>query len=164
MLTNPFLRWMESFYGFFVKLGTNLQSLLLLYMRITWGHQLLLIGLDKLRNIPGTVQVFTKLNLPSPEFHAYEVGLLETIGGFLLIIGLASRLISIPLIILFMTALATEHREALSNFKFITDPLTLVVQHPYAFLLTALMVFLFGPGKISLDAWLKRWVGNQPRY
>jgi putative oxidoreductase len=155
---------METLYGAIVKIGSNLQSLLLLYMRLTWGHQLFFIGLNKLKHIPDTIQLFTQLNIPYPTFHAYEVGLLENIGGFLLIIGFASRLISIPLIILFITALSTAHKEALTHYKFVTEPFSLVLQQPYPFLMTSLMVFFFGPGRISLDAWLKRWVSHQPRY
>ncbi len=164
MLENPFLRWIHRIYGFFVKIGSNLQSFLLLYMRLTWGHQLFLIGINKLKDIEGTVQFFTKLNIPSPLFHAYEVGIIEAVGGILLFIGLASRLISIPLIIVMITALSTAHADYLANFRFVIEPHVLVVQHPYPFLITAWMVFVFGPGRVSLDAWIKRWVDRQPRY
>jgi putative oxidoreductase len=164
MLSNPFLYWMDRIYGFFIKIGSNLQSLFLLFMRLTWGHQLLLTGVDKLRDIPGTVKLFTELHIPSPLFHAYEVGILEAVGGILLMIGFASRIISIPLIFLMVSALSLAHKEHLSNFKFIIDPHLLVAQEPYPFLITALLVFIFGPGRISLDAWIKRWVGHQPKY
>lgn len=164
MLLNPFLYWMDKIYGFFVKVGSNLQSLFLLFMRITWGHQLLLAGVAKLKDIPGTVQLFTKLGIPSPIFHAYEVGILESVGAILLMIGFASRIISIPLIFLMLSALSLAHAEHLSNFRFITDPHALVAQEPYPFLITALLVFFFGPGRISLDGWIKRWVDHQPKY
>lgn len=164
MLESPFLRWMETLYGFLVKTGSNLQSLMLLYMRVTWGHQLFLTGFHKLKDIGGTVQIFSDIGIHAPKFHAYEVGILEVVGGIFLILGFASRLISIPLIILFITALATAHAEALSNYRFVTEPLTLVLQQPYPFLMTAFMVFFFGPGKVSLDGLIKHWVSEQPRY
>lgn len=164
MLANPFLRWIDRIYQIFIKIGCNLQSLFLLYLRLTWGHQFFLAGINKLKDIPGTVEMFTKLNIPSPEFHAYQVGLLEAVGGILLVIGLASRLISVPLIILLITALSTAHAEYLAEFRFIFDPHVLVIQEPYPFLITALIVFIFGPGRISFDAWIKRWVDHQPRY
>lgn len=164
MLANPFLYWMDKIYGFFVKIGSNLQSLFLLYMRLTWGHQFLLIGVEKLKDIPGTIQFFTKLGIPYPEFHAYEIGLVESVGGILLMIGLASRLISIPLLIIMLTALGTAHAENLSNFRFLLDPKSLVGENPYPFLITTLMVFTFGPGRLSLDGWLKRWISHQPKY
>jgi putative oxidoreductase len=133
-------------------------------MRLTWGHQLFLTGLDKLKDVTGTVQLFTKLNIPAPLFHTYEVGLLEVVGGIFLMIGFASRLITIPLIALMVTALSVAHAEYLSQFKFVTDPHILVIQEPYPFLFTALIVFIWGPGRVSIDAWIKRWVSHQPRY
>lgn len=164
MLENTLLRLLENFYNLFIKIGCNLQSLFLLYMRVTWGHQFFLAGINKLNDIPGTVEMFQKLNIPSPVFHAYQVGILEAVGGILLIIGLASRLATIPLIIILMTALSTAHAEYLAKFRFILDPHILVIQEPYPFLLTSLLIFIFGPGRISLDAWIKRWVDHQPRY
>ncbi len=164
MLANPFLRWIDRIYGLFINVGSNLQSIFLLYMRLTWGHQFFLAGIAKLTDIGDTVQLFTKLDIPSPLFHAYQVGILETLGGILLFIGLASRLIAIPLIILMLTALSTAHAEYLANFRFLTDPHILVIQQPYPFLITALLVFIFGPGRISLDAYIKHWLTKQPTY
>ncbi len=164
MLQNRFLYWMDKCYGFFIKIGSNLQSLFLLYMRLTWGHQFFLAGMEKLKNIQGPTALFTQLGIPHPELHAYLVGFFESVGGILLIIGLASRLISIPLIIILVTALSTAHAENLTNFNFILDPKSLVSQSPYPFLITTLMVLAFGPGRISLDAWIKRWLNHQPKY
>jgi len=155
---------MEMFYGFFVKIGSNLQSVLLLYVRLTWGHQLFLTGLDKLKNIENVVQLFSKLHIPAPTFHAYEVGIFEMVGGILLVLGFASRIITIPLIVIMISALSLAHAEALAGFQFVISPQTLVLQTPYPFLFTALMVFIFGPGRVSLDAWLKRWISHQPRF
>lgn len=164
MLENRFLYWMDFIYSFFLKIGSNLQSVFLLYMRLTWGHQLLLAGMDKLDHIKDTAIFFTKLNIPYPLFHAYSVGWFETIGGLFFILGFASRVISIPVIIIMFTALTTAHIEPLEQFKFLTDPHTLVAQAPYPFLVTALLVFIFGPGRISLDALIKRWIEKQPKY
>jgi len=96
--------------------------------------------------------------------HTDALSLLEIIGGSLLIVGFASRLIAIPIIISTLSALSTVHAENLANLKFITEPLTLVNQEPYPFLVTALLVFIFGPGRVFLDAWIKSWVAKQPRY
>lgn len=164
MLENRLLYWLDKLYGIIVKVGSNLQSLFLLYMRLTWGHQFLLAGINKLKNVSSTIAFFEKLGIPYSEFHAHLVGGLEAVGGILLILGLFSRLISIPLIVIMITALSTAHAESLSNFSFILDPKSLVSQNPYPFLITTLLVFIFGPGRISLDAWIKRWVSNQPRY
>ena len=164
MLASPFLYWIDKIYSSLVKISSNLQSFFLLYMRITWGHQLFLAGIDKLKDIEGTARFFMQLKISFPVFHAYEVGILEAAGGTLLLIGLASRLIALPLAIVMLVALTTAHGEYLANFRFVTDPHILVIQQPYPFLITALIVLVFGPGRISLDAWIKRWIDKQLRY
>jgi putative oxidoreductase len=164
MLDNSFLHFVEKFYSLLIKLGSNLQSVFLFYMRITWGHQLFFIGLRKLKTIPEVTQFFSTLNIPFPELHAYLVGGLEALCGFLLFVGFASRMAAVPLIIILIAALSTAHSAELSNFRFLMEPMKLVHQAPYPFLITSLIVFVFGPGRISVDAWLKRWVNKQPRY
>ncbi len=164
MLINPLLRWLDRVYGFLVKIGSNLQSFFLLYMRLTWGHQLFMTGMDKLHEIESFTALLVKFNYPAPLFHAYEIALLEVIGGICLFFGFMSRLIAIPLIILTATVLSTLHADYLGNFRFVTDPMILVLQQPYPFLITALLVLIFGPGRVSVDAWLKRWIERQPRY
>jgi putative oxidoreductase len=164
MLRSPTLYRLDKLYSFVIKVGSNFQSLFLFYMRLVWGHQFLITGLGKLSNIQSTADFFASLNFAFPLFHAYLVGIFEAVCGLLLLIGFASRLASIPLIFIMLTALGTAHAPELSNFRFLLEPLSLVKQDPYPFLITAILVFLFGPGRISVDAWLKRWIDNQPRY
>jgi putative oxidoreductase len=80
----------------------------------------------------------------------------ETVGGLLLILGLASRLIAIPLTVVLCTAYATAHRAALLNI--FDDPETFISQPPFNFLVMCLIVFAFGPGKYSLDYLIERKV------
>ena len=164
MLINPFLYWADRLYNCFVVLGNHLQSLLLLYMRLTWGHQFFMTGIAKLRSIQEVAQYFTTLHIPYPLEYAYLVGFFETIGGVCLFLGFASRIAAIPLAAIMFAALSFAHASHISNFRFLTDPLLLVRQEPYPFLITALLVFVFGPGRISLDAWIKRWVERQPKW
>jgi len=164
MLTNPTLQKLDVLYTWVIKTGSNLQSLLLFYMRLVWGHQFFVIGLAKLKDINKVIEAFNAINIPGPGFHAYLVASLEMVCGFLILIGLASRLAAVPLAIIMFVALATAHAPNLSDFQFLTQPLLLVKEAPYPFLLMSLMVLAFGPGRISVDAWIKRWVENQPRY
>lgn len=164
MLTNPFFHWIDLIYSFIIKIGANLKSLFLLYMRVVWGHQFIITGISKLQDIEGTVLFFTKLSIPAPLFHAYEVGIIETVCGVLILIGFASRLAAVPLIFVMLVALGTAHADALADLRFFVDPHILVVERPYPYLITCLLVFIFGPGRISIDAWIKRWADNQPRY
>lgn len=164
MFKNSFLRYASRFYQFFISIGSHLQSLFLFYMRVTWGHQFFLSGLKKFQAIENTAQFFASLSIPAPLTNAYFVAATETVCGFLLFIGLGSRIAAIPLGILMLVALSTAHAPDISQLKFLMEPLSLVRQAPYPFLITTTLVFVFGPGKISLDGWIKRWVQRQAKY
>lgn len=164
MYKNSFINACDRVYRILIKAGAHLQSILLLYMRLTWGHQFFLAGVGKLQAIPHVAAFFASLHLPAPLFHAYTVAWLQTVGGFMLFIGLGARLVSIPLAIVMLVALSTAHAPDLSEFRFLFEPLQLVRQAPYPFLITSLLVLCFGPGRISVDAWIKRWASKQPTY
>jgi len=144
----------KSFYLMIVSFGTVLQSILLLAMRIYWGGSFFLTGWGKWHNISAISDYFSSLNIPFPTLNAYLVGTIECAGGFCLLIGLASRVASIPLICVMVVALLTEHHEALINAW--EDPQNLITQLPFNYLLTALIVLAFGPGKISADFFIKK--------
>lgn len=164
MYESRFLYWMDRLYGLFILTGSNLQSIFLFYMRATWGHQFFLAGLAKLQNIQETTDFFSTLDIPASGFHAYTVAILELVCGIFLALGFASRLVALPLIAIMFAALSTAHADYLLNFRFLKEPLILVIQQPYPYLITALMVFIFGPGRISLDGLIKHWLGHQPKY
>ncbi len=71
----------------------------------------------------------------------------------LLIIGLASRPLALLVLLSMTAAYLTADFEAVSGI--FSDPDKFVKADPFPFLLTALIVFLFGPGRFSVDALLK---------
>ena len=50
---------------------------------------------------------FTKIGFPFPDFTAHFVGTFEIVCGLLVVIGLLTRLASVPLLIINLTAIAT---------------------------------------------------------
>ena len=50
---------------------------------------------------------FTRIGFPHPYFTAHFVGTFEVLCGFLLVLGLGTRIVSIPLLIVITTAIAT---------------------------------------------------------
>jgi uncharacterized membrane protein YphA (DoxX/SURF4 family) len=107
---------------------------------------------------------FTKLGMPFPAATASFVGVLEIGGGLLLLLGLGTRLISIPFIVEMVVAvLSTKPRLFLG-----TSPLPLPpvppqigmwavlheIRSEYAQLMSCVFLLATGPGPWSLDAWL----------
>ncbi len=161
---NSFLHGIERFYNQFILWGSRLQSIFILYMRATWGHQLFLIGKGKLEHMDATVHLFESLGFAHPVFLAQWVGITELICGLLLFLGFASRLAAISVLCIMTAALATAHAHSLNRLQFLLDPFLLTAQAPYPFLIMAFLVLAFGPGRVSIDAWLKRWSERQVKY
>ena len=61
---------------------------------------------------------FEKIGLPSPEFLGGFVGTFEILCGALILMGLLTRLASIPLIIIMLVAIATTKADVLANDGF----------------------------------------------
>jgi putative oxidoreductase len=72
----------------------------------------------------------------------------------------ASRVVTIPLIFTMLVAYFTQHIEELRPLWTLKDgggydPATFFKAAPFPYLLTALLVLLFGPGAFSIDGMLK---------
>jgi putative oxidoreductase len=61
---------------------------------------------------------FVKIGLPNPEFLGPFVGAFEIICGFLILLGLLTRLAAAPLITIMLVAIATTKAEVLGNQGF----------------------------------------------
>src|SRR5258707_5761716 len=97
----------ETFYRRLVVCADALRSPLLLVIRLFWGWQFFLTGKGKLMNLSRTSQYFESLGIPFPHGQALLAACTECFGGLLLLVGLASRLISLPLLILLTVAYCT---------------------------------------------------------
>ena len=109
--------------------------LLLFTIRFVWGVSFAITGWGKLQALPKTAAFFASLHIPAPLFHSYLVGGIETLGGVLLILGLASRVSSLLLSGLMLTALFLAHN--LSSLSHLHDFPTLVQQAPVSYLFAA---------------------------
>lgn len=147
---------MLRFLGFinrsFGKLGSFFQSPVLLALRLFFGIGFIIAGFGKLMDISKFADYLITFNVPYPEASAWLAALSETIGGALLTVGFLSRIAAIPLIIVMVTAYSTAHVD--SVLALLHDPELFFKEPPFNFLLTALLVFAFGPGYFSLDAFL----------
>src|SRR5215471_8526453 len=134
--------------------GANLlRSPLLLALRIFFFWQLFLTGKGKLSNIGKVSEFFASLGIPLPALNAYLISSLECFGSLLLIVGLASRPVALLIFLSMSVAYLTADFPAASSI--FSDPDKFVKADPFPFWLAALIVLVFGPGSLSIDAALK---------
>jgi putative oxidoreductase len=81
----------------------------LLVLRVVVGVTFLVHGLDKLLDLSSAEQFFASLGIPAPGLMAPFVAVTETVGGGLLIVGVATPLVSAALAIDMLVALLTAH-------------------------------------------------------
>jgi putative oxidoreductase len=143
-------------YQALIFFGGFLKSPILLFCRLYWGWLFIASGWEKLNNISHFSHFLEIYQFPIPSVMAYFAALSELIGGLCLFVGFASRLAAIPLIITMSTAYSTVHAEALHGF--FQKPSLFVAEAPFNFLLTALIILAFGPGRFSIDYMLEKWL------
>ena len=136
------------------SVGQFLQAPLLLVIRLYWGWSFAQTGWGKLMNLERTTKFFASLDLPAPKLNAIAAGSTELIGGVLLALGLFTRFASPALMVVMIVAYITADREALVAIFSDGDKFTGAA--PFLFLFAALIVFAFGPGKLSLDALVRK--------
>src|SRR5271156_1750111 len=69
-----------------------------LLARLTLGITFVGTGWGKLHHLEKVTAYFTELGLPAPHFQATLVGSTELVGGALVLLGIGSRLASLPLL------------------------------------------------------------------
>jgi len=127
-----------------------LRPLFLLVIRLYWGWQFFLTGKGKLTNLDRPTNYFASLHIPFPKFNAILAGSTEMIFGLLFLAGLGGRVVPLPLLTLLVVAYITSEQAALHAF--FSDPDKFLTADPFLFLFAVVIVIIFGPGKLSLDA------------
>jgi putative oxidoreductase len=133
-----------------LALAHRLDWLAPLVGRITLGVLFMSTGWGKVHNLAKVTAFFTDLGIPAPGLNAHVVSFVELIGGALLLVGLASRLAALPLIVSMAVAILTAQRDQIHGLP---DLFGLV---EWTYLALLLWVAIAGPGKISLDYLLTR--------
>ncbi len=153
--TEPVDSWprciFQSSYRLLIKMAERLQSPVLLAIRLYWGWNFFLTGRGKLMNPGKVTEFFQSLHIPFPAFNVYLAGGTECFGGLLLLAGLGSRLVSLPLIFVTVIAYLTAEIDTVKGV--FTNPDKFVSADPFLFMLASILVLAFGPGALSLD-WL----------
>jgi putative oxidoreductase len=138
-----------SLYKLYYRCTVKAQCLLLLAIRLFFGYGFFIAGKNKVFNMDQTIQGFTGMGLPFPEISAYLAAYTEFLGGILLIIGLGTRLVSLPLAFTMVVAFLTAFPGVLQNA--LVDSKTFITSSPFPYLFAMLVLICFGAGRISLD-------------
>lgn len=115
------------------------------------GRGKLFLRLDEL------VAYFVELGIPWPHLNAVVVASIEFFGGICLILGLATRLVSVSLAFIMLVAILTAHIQTvntLGDFLYLPEVLLLVI---------FVWLVFSGSGRFSIDRCLARKFGLEGR-
>jgi uncharacterized membrane protein YphA (DoxX/SURF4 family) len=101
---------------------------------------------------------FMQIGIPAPHVMAPLVGVVEIVGGALLLVGLGTRLAAIPLVIDMLVAIGSTKVPILLSNGFWA--MAHEARTDWSMLLGALFLLLVGAGPWSLDARIGRRAGS----
>src|SRR5215469_10444121 len=125
--------------------------------RFVIGFVFVNTGWGKLHNLDHLVQYFTELKIPFPQIQAPFVAGIEFVCGGLVLVGLATRFASFPLIGTMIVAIATALWPDLDG----VNDLLGRAEFLYIVLLVGLIVR--GAGAVSIDALLAKRINAADR-
>ena len=133
-----------------------------IFIRLIVGAVFLSEGVQKFL-FPADLGVgrFTKIGIPAPEIMAPFVGIVEIVGGLLLLLGFLTRLAAIPLIINMLVAITTTKIPIFQKSGFWA--MAHEARVDFAMLLGCLFLLIVGAGTWSLDAGLTKGTRNPHR-
>src|SRR5678815_950910 len=119
--------------------------------RLTVGLIFIGTGWGKLHSLGDVTDFFTSLHIPAPGFNARLTAATEFFGGLLVLVGLGTRLASLPLAFTMVIAILTAKRPDIDGLT------TLVGFDEWTYLVLFLWLAVAGAGPLSLDNVVTRW-------
>ena len=123
----------------------TLKDIVLLLIRLIVAYGFWSPAIMKLQGLSGTADWFASMGYPLPMVSAIMAAVTEISGVFLLVIGLATRYISIPMIFIMLVAIFTVH---LPNGFMAGDN---GFEIPLYYIIMLLTLIGFGSGRFSID-------------
>ena len=124
-----------------------------LTVRVVFGYFWFETGIAKVHNLAGFTMRFVGWGIPYPAFSAGLSAWTELLGGLLLMLGLFTRLVCIPMLINMAVAVTLVVSSNLMGLDDYVEADEVVYSLIFFWLLIA------GPGKASLDTLLARMLG-----
>lgn len=141
---------MKKMYLNFVNKVETIKDLPLLLIRLVLAYGFYGPAMMKWSGINNVASWFESMHYPLPKISAYLAATTELAGVFLLLFGLGTRLISLPLMFVMLIAIFTVHLRG--GFEAANNGFEI----PLYYLLMLFILVIYGPGKISIDNFLKK--------
>jgi putative oxidoreductase len=132
-----------------VQYLTKLKDVHLLAVRLILAYGFYNPAIMKWQNINSIAEWFGSMGIPLPALNAYMAASTEMAGVILLTLGLANRIISIPLIFVMIVAIVTVHLG--NEFEAGNNGFEI----PVYYILLLLAILIHGAGKLSVDNIIK---------
>lgn len=139
-----------SFRAFILKAAKALSWVPQTATRLALGWVFLQSGWGKLHNLENVIGYFESLGIPAPQLQAPFVAGVEFVGGILILGGLFTRFVSVPLAITMVVALLTAKREDIATAGDLYGAVEFLYLLGFGYLAA------FGAGLLSLDEILVR--------
>ena len=136
--TTVFYDWSRVVAGWFGWAGP-------LAVRIVVGWVFLWSGWGKLHILPRMVENFRSWSIPAPEVLAPFVSGMEFAGGLLLLLGLLTRFIAVPMMVIMVVAIVSAKWADVDSLE------TLLGFEEVSYLVMFAWLGIAGPGPVSLD-------------
>ncbi len=141
-----------------LKVAAALAFLAPLVTRIVVGWAFYLTGSGKWAHFDNTVTFFTELGIPYPVANAAFVATLELAGGIALMVGLLTRIFAAGLASTMVVALLTADKQRFLESWSTASEISPTDISAFVFLLFFAWLALYGPGPLSLDRLLAKWL------
>jgi len=138
----------KNIYMEFSRLSEYGKSLALLFARVVVAYGFYEPAMMKWKDIGSVAEWFGSMGIPFPTLNAYMAASTEVLGVVLLTLGLLTRAISIPLIVVMIVAIVTVHLP--HGFSAGDNGFEI----PLYYMLFLLVFFSHGAGKFSLDRFI----------
>ena len=129
----------------------SIRDLPLLLTRLVLAYGFWTSGMMKWNDINAIGDWFATMNYPLPHFNAYMAGVTEVMGAIMLLLGLGTRLISIPLMVIMIVAITTVHMG--NGFNAGDNGIEIAL---YYFTML-FMLLVYGSGKFSVDTFVRKY-------
>jgi putative oxidoreductase len=146
--SHPYLSYTDG-------LAASSADIILLIGRILLGWLFLKNGWDKVMNITGFVGYLTNLKVPNPGLWAWPAAISEVVIGAALILGVATRYAALFMLVYLIITIVLAHRywdypaaQQGNQFNHFLKNLAIMGG--------ALVLFVTGPGRFSLDSILAK--------